>query len=102
MITIVGDADHSVGPELEDVVRRALRSGGAYILLDLKRCPYLDSGGLNVIVHMVYDVSPTGWVGIIHCSRMIQRLLELVGLNACSGLRIFESLEEARQAAASI
>ena len=102
MLTIVGEADHTIGPELTQAVRRALNSGGAHIPLDLGLCAYLDSGGLNVLVRSVHDVGPTGWVGVIHASRMILRLLELVGLTAYGGLRVFETLEEAGAAAAAI
>ena len=102
MLTIVGEADHTVGPELTQAVRRALDSGGAHIFLELGACPYLDSGGLNVLVQLVHDVEPAGWVGVIQASRMILRLLELIGLTTYGGLRIFENLEDAGAAAAAI
>ena len=102
VLTIVGEADHTIGPELKQAVRGALDSGGAHIFLDLGLCPYLDSGGLNVIVQLVHDVGPAGWVGVIQASSMILRLLELVGLTTYGRLRVFEDLEDAGAAAAAI
>jgi anti-anti-sigma factor len=100
LLTIVGEADHSIGPQLQQAAERAIRSHGTHVLLDLKDCPYMDSGGLNVIVNLVRQVEPSGWVGVIHCSRMVLRLLGLVGLTTHGSFRVFQSLEEAGDAAA--
>jgi hypothetical protein len=55
-----------------------------------------------VIAQLVHDVGPAGWVGVIQASNMILRLLELVGLTTCGGLRVFKDLEDAGAAAAAI
>ena len=68
--------------------------------LDLGMCPYLDSGGLNVIVRAVHDVGPEGWVGLVNCSPMVRRLLELIGLTLRNELRMFDTFGAAERAVA--
>jgi anti-anti-sigma factor len=96
LLTIVGEADHAVGPQLEQAAHRAISSHGTNILLDLELCPYLDSGALNVIIGLVQRVRPQGWVGVVHCSQMVLRLLHLVGLVPGDSFRVFQTLAAAK------
>ena len=100
VLTIVGEADHAIGPQLAQAAQLAMSSGGACILLDLEHCSYLDSGALGAILGLVEQVEPRGWVGVIHCSRMVLRLLDLVGLTSSNSFWVFQSLDEARVMAA--
>jgi anti-anti-sigma factor len=102
VLTIVGEVDRAIGVQLAEAAQRALSSCGPHILLDLELCPYLDSSGLNVIFDLVNQVGSSGWVGVIHSSTMVLRLLELVDLKACESFRIFQSLDKARAAAAGV
>jgi anti-anti-sigma factor len=102
LLTVVGEIDHAIGAQLAEAAQRAMGSRGSHILLDLELCPYLDSSGLNVIVGLVKQVGPSGWVGVIHSSRMVLRLFGLVGLTACDDFRVFQSLDEASGAAAAV
>jgi anti-anti-sigma factor len=99
LLTVVGEVDRAIGSQLTEATERAMSSCDRQILLDLELCPYLDSGGLNTIVGLVRRVGPLGWVGVIHCSTMVLRLLELAGVTVSGSFRIFESLDEAGAAA---
>ena len=99
LLTIVGEADHAVGPQLAQAAQRAMSPGGPHILLNLELCPYLDSGALGVILGLVQQLEPRGWVGVVHCSHMVLRLFDLVGLAPCESFRVFRSLDEARASA---
>ncbi|MFH0916615.1 MAG: STAS domain-containing protein [bacterium] len=102
LLRVVGEVDHAIGFQLAEAAQRAMSSAGAHLLLDLELCPYLDSSGLNVIFGLVERTGPGGWVGVIHCSRMVLRLLELVGLTTSDSFRVFQSTDEAGEAAAAI
>jgi anti-anti-sigma factor len=102
LLTIVGEADQAVGPQLAMAAQRATSSRGPHVLLDLELCPYLDSGALNVVFDLVQRAEPGGWVGVVHCHPMVLRLLSLVGLTACDSFRIFRSFDEAAAAVAVV
>ena len=102
LLRVVGEVDLAIGSQLAEAAQRAMSSCGTHVLLDLELCPYLDSSGLNVIIGLVKEAGPRGWVAVIHSSRMVLRLLELVGLTACDNFRVFQSLEEACGAAAAV
>jgi anti-anti-sigma factor len=102
LLTIVGEADQAVGPQLAKAAQKAMSSRSTHLLLDLELCPYLDSGALNVVFDLVQRAEPGGWVGVVHCRPMVLRLLGLVGLAACDSFRIFQSFDEASAAAAAV
>lgn len=100
MLTLVGESDQAIGPQLERSVDQAMGSSG-HILLDLQYCPYLDSSALGAILDLQQRLEPDGWVGVANCSRMILRLFGLVGLISGTSFRVFLSLDEARAACVS-
>jgi anti-anti-sigma factor len=100
LIRITGDVDHSNAPALDEAAHRALRSNPGLLLLDLTNCPYLDSGGLGVLLSLVREVRDTGWVGVVGTNPNVLRLLEIVGLATDAHLRIFTDAEAASQAVA--
>ncbi len=102
LLTLVGEADQAIGLQLVDATERAMIPSDRHIILDLERCPYLDSSALNTIVGLVRRVGPLGLVGVIHCPSMVLRLLQLVNLTANSSFRVFASIEEAAAAAGSL
>jgi anti-anti-sigma regulatory factor len=99
LLTIVGEGDS--GLQLAQAAQRLMSPDDPRILLDLGLCPYLDSGCLTAILSLVQQVTPKGWVGVVNCPRMVQRLFGLVGLTSCSTFRVFQTLDEAGGAAAA-
>ncbi len=99
LLTVVGEGDDSV--QLAQAAQRAMSASDTHVLLDLESCPYMDSGCLTELIHMVQQLPPTGWVGVVNCPRMVLRLLGLVGLTGSSTFRVFQTLDEAASAAAA-
>ena len=90
-----GEVDHSNAFILEESVQRALRADGGRLLLDLSDCPYLDSGGLSVILSTVREVRESGWLGVVAPTPNVLRLFEIVGLTAEPGFRVFFDFDQA-------
>jgi anti-anti-sigma factor len=95
LLRVVGDVDHSSSPSLDAAAQKVLVQGSGRILLDLTECPYLDSGGLGVLLSIVGTVKPKGWVGIIGANHDLLRLFEIVGLLSEPCFRVFAGEDEA-------
>lgn len=95
VLRVVGDVDHQAAAVFDEAVRDALAPDCGCLLLDLSDCPYLDSGGLGVILTVYRDMRDRGWVGVIGPNPNIRRLLELVGLLGADSFLVFGNEEEA-------
>jgi stage II sporulation protein AA (anti-sigma F factor antagonist) len=95
-----GEVDHSNAPVLEESVQKALRANGGRLLLDLTDCPYLDSGGLSVLLSTVREVCGRGWLGVIAPTPNVLRLFQIVGLVAAPDFRVFSDSDQAMVALA--
>ena len=79
---------------MEGEIQEALDTGGPNLLLDLTNCPYLDSGGLGVILSTVRRQRGSGWLGVINPNANLVRLFQIVGLGGEMGFRIFTDLSD--------
>jgi len=95
VVKVTGDVDHLTAPALERIIQQALGIDGAYLLLDLSDCQYLDSGGLSVLLFVCRQVRDEGWLGVIAPHPDLLRLFEIVGLTSARGFRVFSSSQEA-------
>jgi anti-sigma B factor antagonist len=95
LLTVTGDVDHLTAPALEGSIQRAFLLNGMRLLLDLAGCPYLDSGGLSVLLYALREVKGKGWLGVIAPSGNLLRLFEITGLTADPDFRVFRSSKEA-------
>ena len=95
VLRVVGDADHQAAAAFDEAVHGALGPDCDCLLLDLSDCPYLDSGGLGVILTVYRDMRERGWVGVLGPNPNIRRLLELVGLLEEDSFLVFGNEEEA-------
>jgi anti-sigma B factor antagonist len=100
LLRVVGDVDHFTSLALDDAVQDSLSLDGLRLLLDLSECPYLDSGGLGVILTTLRKVRGQGWLGVIGPNRDLSRLFVISGLTADSDFRVFASSQEASAALA--
>lgn len=98
VIEVRGEVDHSSSRLLGDVSNQALGEGNQ-ILLDLKECPYMDSGGIAVLLSLLLKVRPEGWLGVIAASPDLLRIFSLVGLTTDKSFRSFDTRDEATQIA---
>ena len=94
VLKVTGDLDHLTAPALEEALEDVFRAGHMRLLLDLADCPYLDSGGLSVLLYAVREVGGKGWIGVVAPSRNISRLFEITGLNVHPDFRVFASFDE--------
>lgn len=98
LVEVRGELDHSSGNSLCEVAHQALGKG-RHLLLDLEHCPYMDSGGVAVLLSLLAQVRPQGWLGIISPNSDLQRIFRMVGLTGDGSFRCFQSREEATEAA---
>jgi stage II sporulation protein AA (anti-sigma F factor antagonist) len=77
---VSGELDHIGSPALEEALQVHLRAGNHRLILDLSSCPYIDSGGLAVIMTTVADLRDDGLLAIVAPDISTRRLLEVVGL----------------------
>jgi anti-anti-sigma factor len=94
LLAINGEIDHSTAGEFDAAVQRNLRPDKT-LFLDVSECPYLDSGGLAVLLSLVRQTRPAGRVGVIGPSSNLIRLLQIVGLASDANFRMFPTREEA-------
>jgi anti-anti-sigma factor len=81
VVTLSGDIDMSVVPELRDSLDSALGSGCANIVLDLKDVAYTDSSALGLFVWLDHRLAPRGGrLVLAGANRDVTRVLELSGL----------------------
>ena len=95
VLKVTGDLDHLTAPALEKAVGDALSADGMRLLVDLADCPYLDSGGLSVLLFTLREVREKGWIGVIAPNANLLRLFEITGLAAAPDFRVFSSCQEA-------
>ena len=95
VVRVSGDLDRPVAPALEKAFRIHLKAGNHRLILDLRGCSYVDSGGLAAIMSTVGELRDDGLLAIVAPSVPIRRLLEVVGLYEQKGCAIFKAEPEA-------
>lgn len=95
LVTVLGDIDHSSSDEFEAVMDEIKRDDDRRVLVDLAGCPYIDSGGLAVLLALARWVDNAGFVGVIACNANLRRLFEIVGLTQNTRFHMFTDREEA-------
>ncbi|MBB5926438.1 STAS domain-containing protein [Streptomyces echinatus] len=83
VVAVHGEIDHGI----TDVLRQAPLPGDdalpLRVVADLSGATFMDSSGLNVLIATHRQVSDTqGWLRIAGAQASVQRLLELVGVDA--------------------
>jgi anti-sigma B factor antagonist len=92
VLRVDGDVDMATAPELAAAVES--HSGGYHspLLIDLTGCPFLDSGGLNVLLQTVRQMDEQSWLGVVGPNSDLRRVFEIVGLTSDSRFRILDDL----------
>jgi stage II sporulation protein AA (anti-sigma F factor antagonist) len=94
LLHVVGDIDHETAAELSGAMNVALEGGSSRIILDLEQCPYIDSGGISVILQVLRRVKETGWFAVLAPNTDVLRLLTLVGVTIDPAFRVLETLDD--------
>jgi anti-anti-sigma factor len=98
MLQVVGDVDHFGGDLFQQAAREALDLNCARLLVNLEACPYLDSGGISVLIGILKKVkAQSGWVGIVGPCANVRRLLEITALTADPAFLIFPDAARAEE-----
>jgi anti-anti-sigma factor len=98
LLLVSGDLDHEHAAAFEEAVEKVLSMDGGRIFLDLTGSPYIDSGGLAVLLRVFHNLRGKGWLGIVGANANVLRLFDIVGLTAQPSLRLYATPEEARTA----
>jgi anti-anti-sigma factor len=81
VVTLAGDIDISVVPELKESLESALLSGCVNVVLDLREVLYTDSSALGLFVWLHHRLVPRdGRLVLSGANRDVTRILELSGL----------------------
>jgi anti-sigma B factor antagonist len=98
VLQVVGDIDHHGAEKFLYAAEVALISSGTRILLVLEACPYLDSGGIGVLISLLRRVKArSGWMGIVAPSENVHRLLEIVALTRDPDFMVFANQMRAEE-----
>ena len=98
LILAQGDIDHSTCGAIDKTLDDAIGDGNKVVLLDLQQVTYIDSGGLSVLFSAARRLRDKGWLGLIGPNSSVRRLLEIVGVLADPGFRIFDDQAAAEHA----
>jgi anti-anti-sigma factor len=98
IIHVIGDVDHEAAPVLGKSIEAVLTPGSSCLLLGLESCPYLDSGGVSVVLDTLRRLRPRGWLGLLAPRPDVYRILSIVVITFDPHLRVFTGPEEARTA----
>ena len=79
VLKVTGDLDHLSAPTLEGAIEDIFGTDAVRLLVDLVDCPYLDSGGLSVLLYTVREVRGKGWIGVVSPSRNLSGSLKSRG-----------------------
>jgi anti-anti-sigma factor len=94
VLHVDGDIDMASAPALESSIESRSDSYQSPVLLDLTLCPFMDSGGLNVLLQAVRQFDGHGWIGVLGANRNLRRVFEIVGLTADPRFRLLEDLSD--------
>lgn len=93
IVEVRGEVDHATSNALEEVCNRALGEGNK-MALDLGDCPYMDSGGISVLLSLLKRVRTEGALAVISPDPNLLRVLEIVGLTLDRSFRVLASRDE--------
>lgn len=101
IIAIVGEMERAnvgyVLDRLDDHLRRNTR----HLLLDLDRCPYLDSAALSAMLSYLTRMRKGSRLAVAAPNSDLLRLFAIAGLEGASGFDAYEDVDEAIGAIAS-
>jgi stage II sporulation protein AA (anti-sigma F factor antagonist) len=83
VVTLRGEIDHGVKDALQQALSPRDGDGGApRIVADLSGVTFIDSTGINVLIHVHQDASAAeGWLRLAAAREPVTRVIELIGLN---------------------
>lgn len=95
IIHVLGEVNHASAGRLSRVAFNSVGEGDLPVLIDLSECPYMDSGGIGVLLEVLKKVRDHSWLGVIAPAPDLVRLFEIVGLLVDPTFRVFETASAA-------
>jgi anti-anti-sigma factor len=92
VLCIEGDLDMASAPEFETAVGEHSNAYRSSLILDLSRCTFIDSGGLNVLLQTIRQLDDLAWLGVAGANDNLCRVFEIVGLMAIPSFRVLDDL----------
>jgi stage II sporulation protein AA (anti-sigma F factor antagonist) len=81
VLTLAGEIDHHTGSRL-DAALDITGTGRPRIVIDLAQVTFLDSSGINILIHAHQTATAAGgWLRLAAPAGPVQRVLELVGID---------------------
>ncbi|MFF7335615.1 STAS domain-containing protein [Streptomyces sp. NPDC090306] len=83
VVALDGEIDHNSSTELRDTLLSQL-SRTPHTVVDFSRVTFMDSSGINALIaaHQAADAAPGGSLRLAAPQAAVQRLLNLVGVDA--------------------
>ena len=78
LVRVSGELDLHTAPQLDNELEGMLRDGAAYVLVDLRDVPFLDSSGLGVLLSAAHRLGKDGFV-LSGLGLESRRVLEITG-----------------------
>ncbi|WP_197318649.1 STAS domain-containing protein [Saccharomonospora sp. NB11] len=80
-ITLVGEIDHGLAPQLDDALDRLLAEGADRFVVDFSRLSFFDSACISALVRAHARVTEHGGtVKLVHVDQYAHRVLQIAGL----------------------
>jgi len=94
LLEVEGDLDRLSALQLQDALLDHIDHGRRQVLLGMRGCSSIDSGGLAVIFGALHQVSGRGWLGLVAVTPQVRRVLDTVGLIQHERILMFEDEED--------
>ena len=95
-LTLSGEIDVSVAPDLRDVLNKAIEAGNVRILVDFRDVSFIDSSGLGIfVVYYKKAKARGGTIKFANLSPIVRKVVELTRLD--KHFEIYDSVSEAEQ-----
>jgi anti-sigma B factor antagonist len=85
-VQVAGDIDVLTAPQLKSALLEYAPRDGSALTVDISRVPFIDSSGLNVLLHLARGLS--GELVLLRPSRGVARLFSITGAEGFPGLTV--------------
>ena len=80
VLSVDGELDFATGPRFKENLGDAIKAGDSRVIVDLTGCDFVDSTGLNVLVHADIHLNGTGPLTLIVPHENVLRVFEITRL----------------------
>ena len=95
VLSVAGELDVSTAPKLDRAITRCITGPLAGLIVDLANVNFMASAGISILLEGDSTARTVSkWFGVVANSRVMQRPMELLGLNQI--MNIYSTLDAAR------